>query len=194
MFTGIIETIGKVEEIIHKDKNKNFLVSSNISVELKINQSLSHDGVCLTVTKKDKKKHWVTAVDETIKKSNLGKWEIGSEVNLERCVKVNGRLDGHIVQGHVDTIAQVMEIKNKNGSKLVTFKLKEEGLVVEKGSVCLNGISLTCFDVNKKYFSVAIIPYTYKHTNFRNLAVGNSVNVEFDIIGKYLKVIHEQAK
>ena len=189
MFTGIVESLGKVEEIIQDGSNVDFAISSPISHELKIDQSISHNGVCLTVTKVDDGKHWVTAIDETLKKSNLGNIEIGHQVNLERCMKVDGRFDGHIVQGHVDTIATVKEISDENGSWLFTFKLAESGLVVEKGSICINGTSLTCFGVDKKSFSVAIIPYTFEHTNFNQLKVGSTVNIEFDIIGKYIHLI-----
>ena len=189
MFTGIVETVGKVQEIHQDGTNVDFVIETNISNELKVDQSVSHNGVCLTVTKVSDGKHWVTAIDETMKKSNLGAWQIGSQVNIERCMKADGRFDGHIVQGHVDTKAKVTEIKDENGSWLITFELEEEGLVVEKGSICINGTSLTCFDVDKKFFSVAIIPYTFEHTNFNQLAVGSTVNIEFDIIGKYIHLI-----
>jgi len=189
VFTGIVESLGKVEEIIQDGSNVDFAISSPISHELKIDQSISHNGVCLTVTKVDGGKHWVTAIDETLKKSNLGNIEIGHQVNLERCMKVDGRFDGHIVQGHVDTIATVKEISDENGSWLFTFELAESDLVVEKGSICINGTSLTCFSVDKKIFSVAIIPYTFEHTNFNQLKVGSTVNIEFDIIGKYIHLI-----
>lgn len=189
MFTGIVETVGKVEEIHREGTNVHFAIASDISGELKVDQSVSHNGVCLTVTKVADGKHWVTAIDETLKKSNLGKWEKESQVNLERCMKSDGRFDGHIVQGHVDTTATVREMKDENGSWLFTFDLQEEGLVVEKGSICINGTSLTCFNVIKKTFSVAIIPYTFEHTNFNQLGVGSSVNIEFDIIGKYIHLI-----
>ncbi|WP_420575739.1 riboflavin synthase [Ekhidna sp.] len=189
MFTGIVETVGKVEEISGKGTNVDFIISSSISDELKIDQSVSHNGVCLTVTKVEDGRHWVTAIDETMKKSSLGSIEVGAQVNLERCMKADGRFDGHIVQGHVDTTARVSDIKDENGSWVFTFELKEEGLVVEKGSICINGTSLTCFNVEKKIFSVAIIPYTFEHTNFNQLAVGSIVNIEFDIIGKYIHQI-----
>lgn len=189
MFTGIVETVGKVAEISSEGTNKEFAISSSISDELKIDQSVSHNGVCLTVTKVSDGKHWVTAIDETLRKSNLDQIEVGDQVNLERCMKADGRFDGHIVQGHVDTVAKVVSVKDENGSWLFTFELNEEGLVVEKGSICINGTSLTCFNVDKKFFSVAIIPYTFEHTNFNQLAVGRSVNIEFDIIGKYIHLI-----
>jgi riboflavin synthase len=189
VFTGIVETVGKVEEINQDGSNVDFVIASAISDELKIDQSVSHNGVCLTVTKIGEGKHWVTAIDETLKKSSLGKWEAGSQVNLERCMKADGRFDGHIVQGHVDTTAKVISVNDENGSWVFVFELKDEGMVVEKGSICINGTSLTCFNVEKKYFSVAIIPYTFEHTNFNQLAVGSTVNIEFDIIGKYIHLI-----
>ena len=189
MFTGIIETVGKVIEIKSDESNMDFLVSSSISSNLKIDQSVSHNGVCLTVTKVGEEGHWVTAIKETLDKSNLNHLSVGSDVNLERCMKADGRFDGHIVQGHVDTIAEVISIKDENGSWIFTFKIKGEGLIVEKGSVCINGTSLTCYNVEGNNFSVAIIPYTFEHTNFNQLAIGSNVNIEFDIIGKYIHQI-----
>lgn len=189
MFTGIVETVGKVEEINHDGSNIDFAISSSISNELKIDQSVSHNGVCLTVTKVVDGIHWVTAIDETLKKSNLGNVRVGNFLNLERCMKADGRFDGHIVQGHVDATATLKSVEDENGSWLMTFELEEEGLVVEKGSICINGTSLTCFNVAKKIFSVAIIPYTFEYTNFNQLAVGSIVNIEFDIIGKYIHLI-----
>ena len=194
MFTGIVETVGKVEEITQNGTNVDFVISSSISDRLQINQSVSHNGVCLTVTKVEGGKHWITAVDETLKKSNIGVVKVGDSLNLERCMKADGRFDGHIVQGHVDFTAKVKSIKDENGSwlmtfELQTFELQEEGLIVEKGSICINGISLTCFNIDKKTFSVIIIPYTFDHTNFNQLAVGGIVNIEFDIIGKYIHLI-----
>ncbi|WP_420318213.1 riboflavin synthase [Ekhidna sp.] len=189
MFTGIVETVGKVEEISQVGSNVDFVISSLISDELKVDQSVSHNGVCLTVTRVDEGRHWVTAIDETMKKSNLVELNVDSQINLERCMKADGRFDGHIVQGHVDTTATVKEISDENGSWIFTFELQKDGLVVEKGSICINGTSLTCFAVDKKIFSVAIIPYTFEHTNFNQLAVGNTVNIEFDIIGKYIHLI-----
>ncbi len=189
MFTGIVETVGKIEGISRNGTNIHLVIESKISNGLKIDQSVSHDGVCLTVIKVSDGRHWVTAIDETIRKSNLGEWKIGSKVNLEQCLKAGERFDGHMVQGHVDTIAQVMKIKDENGSWVFTFELQEEGLVVEKGSISINGTSLTCFDVDKKTFSVALIPYTFEYTNFSQLTVGNNVNIEFDILGKYIDLI-----
>lgn len=169
--------------------NLHFCIESPISNELKVDQSVAHNGVCLTVTKVADGNHWVTAVDETLKKSNLGKLDVNKGVNLERCMKVDGRFDGHIVQGHVDTVAEVKKIEDQEGSWLFDFALKDKGLVVEKGSVCINGTSLTCFNVNDLNFSVAIIPYTFENTNFHQLAQGDFVNIEFDIIGKYIHQI-----
>lgn len=189
MFTGIIETVGKVVEIKKDGSNVHFCVSSSISSELKIDQSVAHNGVCLTVTELADSLHWVTAIKETLDKSNLVDLVVGRDMNLERCMKANGRFDGHIVQGHVDTIAEVMSIEDEEGSWIFTFKVKGEGLIVEKGSVCINGTSLTCFNVKENNFSVAIIPYTFEHTNFNQLAIGNYVNLEFDIIGKYIHQI-----
>ncbi|MEO9873054.1 riboflavin synthase [Ekhidna sp.] len=189
MFTGIVETVGKVEEIIQDGSNVGFVISSNLSEELKVDQSVSHNGVCLTVTKIASGKHWVTAIDETLKKSSLGQVEFGDKLNLERCMKADGRFDGHIVQGHVDTTAEVVSINDEDGSWLFTFNIKGEGLIVEKGSICINGTSLTCFNVNENHFSVAIIPYTFEYTNFNQLTVGSIVNIEFDIIGKYIHQI-----
>jgi riboflavin synthase len=189
VFTGIIETVGKVVEIKSEDSNVHFCVSSSISSELKIDQSVAHNGVCLTITKLGNGIHWVTAIKETLEKSNLRDLVVGKDVNLERCMKADGRFDGHIVQGHVDTVAEVVNIEDEKGSWKFTFELKEEGLIVEKGSVCISGTSLTCFNVEKNNFSVAIIPYTFEHTNFNQLVIGNYVNIEFDIIGKYIHQI-----
>jgi len=189
VFTGIIESLGKVETIEKEGSNVHFQVSSPISEELKIDQSVSHNGVCLTVTGLENGTHWVTAIDETLKKSNIGKLVQGEAVNLERCMKADGRFDGHIVQGHVDTTATVASVKDENGSWIFRFHLREKGLLVEKGSICINGTSLTCFEVDEAHFSVAIIPYTFKHTNFNRLRTGDIVNIEFDIIGKYIRLI-----
>lgn len=189
MFTGIIESVGKIKEMKEEGSNLHFCIESPISNELKVDQSVAHNGVCLTVTKVADGNHWVTAVDETLKKSNLGKLDVNKGVNLERCMKVDGRFDGHIVQGHVDTVAEVKKIEDQEGSWLFDFALKDKGLVVEKGSVCINGTSLTCFNVNDLNFSVAIIPYTFENTNFHQLAQGDFVNIEFDIIGKYIHQI-----
>lgn len=189
MFTGIIESQARVEGIITEGTNKTFEFSSTISDELKVDQSVSHDGVCLTVTRVAGGRHWVTAIAETLSKSNLDQLVVGSEVNLERCMLNNGRFDGHIVQGHVDQTGKVESIGDENGSWLYRFSFDPSAgnVVVEKGSVAVNGVSLTCFDIADNGFSVAIIPYTYEHTNFHRLKAGDTVNLEFDVIGKYVK-------
>jgi len=189
MFTGIIEGMGTLKDIISDGTNKHFVVESPISKALKVDQSVSHNGVCLTVTKMDDVAHWVTAIQETLQKSNLDKWSIGDRINLERCMQSNGRFDGHIVQGHVDQIGIVKSIQDKNGSWLFNFEYDPStgNVTVEKGSISVNGISLTCFNSIENGFTVAIIPYTYEHTNFHQLKVGDQVNLEFDIIGKYVK-------
>ncbi len=191
MFTGIIESIGKLARIVEEGTNKHFLFESDISNELKIDQSVSHNGVCLTVTKVIDKHHWVTAIDETLRKSNLGNQIIGNKVNLERCMIANGRFDGHIVQGHVDQIGICKSVKEVGGSWLFDFEYDASlgNVTVEKGSISVNGISLTCFNSTRNGFTVAIIPYTYDHTNFRQLKAGDNVNLEFDVIGKYVKRI-----
>ena len=189
MFTGIIETIGKVIELREDETNLHLTIGSTISSELKIDQSVSHNGVCLTVVELNGNTHRVTAIDETLKKTNLGSLQIGDEVNLERCMKIGDRLDGHIVQGHVDqTAAVVGVITNNNSSWIYTFKYvpSKDNLVVEKGSICINGTSLTAFNARDNLFSVAIIPYTYEHTNIKQVKKGSIVNLEFDVIGKYV--------
>lgn len=187
MFTGIVESLGNLTQTKREGTNLHLEISSDLSSELKVDQSVSHNGVCLTVTQVGEKSHWVTAIDETLQKSNLGTLQLGDLINLERCMQMNGRLDGHIVQGHVDTTGEVKSIVDEDGSWVFTIELKEEGLMVEKGSVCVNGASLTCFNVTDKSFSVAIIPYTFDHTNFKNLQKSSIVNVEFDIVGKYIQ-------
>jgi riboflavin synthase len=189
MFTGIIETIGLVTDLNKEGSNVHFRVGSSISKELKIDQSISHSGVCLTVVKVDGEAHWVTAIDETLQKSNLGDLKVGGKINLERCMVNNGRFDGHIVQGHVDQTAIVTSILPQAGSWLFNFEYDPifENITVEKGSIAVNGISLTCFNSEKNSFTVAIIPYTFEHTNFHELKTGDIVNLEFDIIGKYVK-------
>lgn len=189
MFTGIIETMGEIVDVQYEGSNARFTVKSQISKELKIDQSLSHNGVCLTVEQVNGDTHRVTAIEETLQKSNLGDWKTGMLVNLERCMVMNGRLDGHIVQGHVDEKATCIGVEEKNGSWVFRFRLpkKDTGLIVEKGSISLNGISLTIFDVSDQEFSVAIIPYTFEHTNMQKLQKGDSVNIEFDLIGKYIQ-------
>lgn len=187
MFTGIVESVGQILEITSEGTNRHFKIASEISRELRVDQSVSHEGVCLTVTKCDSASHWVTAIDETLTKSNLKNWAVGRKVNLERCMKADGRFDGHIVQGHVDGIATVKNVESRDGSWLFTFSVPSTQLIVEKGSVCLNGTSLTCFDVTDQSFSVAIIPFTFEHTTFGQLVVGDLVNIEFDILGKYIQ-------
>jgi len=188
MFTGIIETIGRVEEIITTGTNKTFWISSPLSHELKVDQSISHNGVCLTVEALQDGRHQVTAIAETLQKSNIGHWQKGDLVNLERCMIMNGRLDGHIVQGHVDTTAICVERKGLDGSWEFRFRFPDKftNLVIEKGSISLNGISLTIFNVTANEFTVAIIPYTFEHTNIQNILPGTTVNLEFDMVGKYV--------
>ena len=188
MFTGIIETTGLVKEIIKTGTNISFWIESSLAGDLKVDQSLSHNGVCLTIELIKNGLHKVTAIEETLQKTNLGLLEAGSIVNLERCMQLNGRLDGHIVQGHVDTTATCMSIIEREGSWEYGFETDEKfaGLIIEKGSITLNGISLTIFNITNTSFSVAIIPYTYEHTNMQQLVEGNRVNIEFDMIGKYV--------
>ncbi len=188
MFTGIIETVGKISGIRSEGTNVHFTIHSDISNELKVDQSISHDGICLTVVELGPDCHIVTAVNETLEKTALGDYKTGNKVNLERSMLNNGRFDGHIVQGHVDMVGVVSKLEDQDGSWLFRIEHGEsEHLVVEKGSITVNGISLTCFDVTDSGFSVAIIPYTYEHTNLHDLSVGDKVNLEFDIIGKYVK-------
>ncbi|MEZ7854386.1 MAG: riboflavin synthase [Cyclobacteriaceae bacterium] len=190
MFTGIVEVQGKVSEIVKKERNFNFCISSTLSSGLKVDQSIAHNGVCLTVTAVEGDKHWVTVVDESMQKTNLETLNIGDSVNLERCMIANGRFDGHVVQGHVDKTARILSIEDAQGSWLFTFIFDDpNNLMVEKGSVTINGISLTCFNVSENQFQVAIIPYTYEHTNLGVLKGGDRVNIEFDIIGKYVEKI-----
>lgn len=188
MFTGIIETLGTVKSIEKDRSNVHFTIESPISGELKIDQSVSHDGACLTVVGLAAGSHRVTAVEETLRRTNLGNWAAGTLVNLERSLAVGSRLDGHMVQGHVDEVAECTEILDMNGSWRLTFRYRPtpEHLLVDKGSVCLNGVSLTVVEPRDDLFSVAIIPYTMEHTNFKSLRPGDAVNVEFDMIGKYI--------
>ncbi len=188
MFTGIIEVIGSVVQITKDQGNIHYTIASPISKELKVDQSVAHNGVCLTVTKVLADAHQVTAISETLQKTNLHNLKEGSLVNLERCMQLNGRLDGHIVQGHVDQTAKCVALEDQNGSWLFTFEYDETkgNVTVEKGSICVNGISLTVVNSLQNRFSVAIIPYTYEHTNLKEVKVGNWVNLEFDIIGKYV--------
>jgi riboflavin synthase len=189
MFTGIIEDLGTVVSKEEQGTNITFRIESALSPELKVDQSVSHNGVCLTVVEAEGNFHAVTAVHETLEKSNLDSLVEGSKVNLERAMLNNGRFDGHIVQGHVDGVATVKTITQADGSWLFTFamELLDPSLIVEKGSVCINGVSLTCFDIQSKSFSIAIIPYTFEHTTFGNLHVNDPVNIEYDILGKYVQ-------
>lgn len=189
MFTGIIETIGTISGKTIEGTNIHFDITSPITQELKIDQSVAHNGVCLTVVAVEGEHYRVTAIDETLQKTNLKSWEFGKKVNIERCMPANGRFDGHIVQGHVDQVGKVMQIEEKNGSWLFDFSFDPlaGNITVEKGSITINGTSLTCFNSRNGAFTVAIIPYTYEHTNFHQLVVGDEVNLEFDIVGKYIQ-------
>jgi riboflavin synthase len=188
MFTGIIETTGVVKQVISNGSNKIFWVRSSLSPSLKPDQSVSHSGVCLTVEEVRANTHRITAIDETLQKTNLGTWKEGTIVNLERCLQLNDRLDGHIVQGHVDGTATCVKRKEKTGSWEFEFAFPKKfaKLVIEKGSICVNGISLTAFNVKKKSFTVGIVPFTFEHTNIKEVQEGDLVNLEFDMIGKYL--------
>jgi len=187
MFTGIIEQIAEVVKVESEGSNVHISLNSTITSELKIDQSVAHNGVCLTVVNVNGNEYIVTAIKETLDKSNIGLLVVGSKVNIERCLKLGGRLDGHMVQGHVDQTAKCVEIKKENGSYVYTFKHKmSDNMTVEKGSVCVNGISLTVINSKDTSFSVAIIPYTHEHTNFHEFELGTVVNIEFDILGKYI--------
>lgn len=196
MFTGIIETTGVVVAAENEGTNRHFAIKSAIGSELKADQSISHDGVCLTVTRVENDIHWVTAIRETLERTTLSRLVVEGEVNLERCMLNNGRFDGHIVQGHVDQVGTVRSVADQQGSWLFSFEYDPSSghITVEKGSVCVNGVSLTCFDVKENGFSVAIIPYTYEHTTFRDLKAGDRVNLEFDIIGKYVQRLLERQR
>jgi len=188
MFTGIIEAEGTIEQLEWEGSNVHITVASSISEQLKIDQSLAHDGVCLTVVALTDKTHTVTAIRETLDRTRLGDWQTGNRINLERAMQAGARLDGHIVQGHVDAVGECLSIEELDGSWYFEFAytLQPEHLLVDKGSVCINGVSLTVVEPVDNRFKVAIIPYTYQHTNFRDLRVGDRVNLEFDIIGKYI--------
>jgi riboflavin synthase len=188
MFTGIIEALGQVKEISSSGTNKSFWIESPLSAGFKIDQSISHDGVCLTIEDIQDSLHRVTAVEETLKKTNLDRWHPGIQINLERSLLPTNRLDGHFVQGHVDATATCIKIRDRQGSNEFEFEFPKKfaPLVIEKGSVCINGISLTAFDVKKHAFTVAIIPYTFEHTNLQFLKEQEEVNLEFDMIGKYI--------
>ena len=189
MFTGIIECFGEITAIIVNGTNKTFWLRSSISSQLKIDESVSHDGVCLTIEEAADGLHKVTAIKETLDKTNLDNRNIGDLVNLERALRMNGRIDGHIVQGHVDSTAKCINKKVLEGSNEFTFKFKKKfaSLIIEKGSICINGISLTTFNADKNKFSVAIIPYTLENTNLTSIEKGATVNIEFDMLGKYVQ-------
>lgn len=188
MFTGIIETLGAISNIVGENSNIHVTVTSSITKELKIDQSVSHNGICLTVVNINNDEYTVTAISETIEKTNIGQWQTGDIVNLERAMKLGDRLDGHIVQGHVDQTAICKSIKETGGSWQYTFEYDAGpgNITIEKGSITVNGVSLTVVDSGDSSFSVAIIPYTHEHTNFKNFVVGTKVNLEFDVIGKYV--------
>lgn len=192
MFTGIIETLGTIQDIRKENDNIHVTVNSSITGELKIDQSVAHNGICLTVVKTENNNYTVTAIKETIEKTNLGDWKIGDIVNLERAMKLGDRLDGHIVQGHVDQIGVCKKIEDANGSIYFTFEYdrKLNNITIEKGSITVNGVSLTVVNSKENEFSVAIIPYTLEHTNFKNFKVGTKINLEFDVVGKYVARLH----
>ena len=190
MFTGIIEQLAEVVKVEREGSNIHFTLKSTITSELKIDQSVAHNGVCLTVVAINGDEYRVTAIKETLEKSNISLLAVGSKVNIERCLKVGDRIDGHMVQGHVDQTAKCVDIKEEKGSFVYTFKHKKtHGMTVEKGSVCVNGVSLTVINSKETSFSVAIIPFTYKHTNFYEFKEGTVVNIEYDILGQYISKI-----
>lgn len=188
MFTGIIETLGLVKRIRQENTNKHFTIESTITPELKVDQSVAHNGVCLTVVGIDNQEYTVTAIDETLQKTNLHAVKEGDQLNLERCMPANGRFDGHVVQGHVDQVGTCLIVSDQQGSWVYTFEYEAGtgNITVEKGSICINGVSLTVVNSRDNQFSVAIIPYTYEHTNLQYIRPGDTVNLEFDIIGKYV--------
>lgn len=188
MFTGIVEEVGELVKKKTDQKNVDFFIRSELSKTVKIDQSISHNGVCLTVVGVKDDVYKVTAIEETLVKSNLGLLSKGDKVNLERCLKLGDRIDGHLVQGHVDTTVKCLNIDQKKGSWVFSFSYSKKyaPLLIDKGSICVNGVSLTIMKLKKKSFSVAIIPYTFEHTNFFDLEVGDAVNIEFDILGKYI--------
>lgn len=193
MFTGIIETLGTIQELKKEKDNIHITIAAAITTELKIDQSVAHNGICLTVVAIKDNNYTVTAIDETIKKTNLGEWQVGDFVNLERAMKLGDRLDGHIVQGHVDQTGTCIAIQETNGSWLYTFEYDDKlnNITIEKGSITVNGVSLTVVNSKKNQFSVAIIPYTHKHTNFKDFKVGSKINLEFDVIGKYVSRLNQ---
>jgi len=188
MFTGIIETTGIVKEVIITGKNRSFWIETPLSREFKVDQSVSHSGVCLTVEEIKGPTYRVTAIDETLQKTNLSYWNTGTIINIERCLPVNGRFDGHFVQGHVDATGTCIKRTEKDGSWefVIEFPEKFAELIIEKGSICVNGISLTAFNAGVNRFTVAIIPYTFEHTNIKDVQPGDSINLEFDMLGKYI--------
>ena len=188
MFTGIIETLGIIKDLKKDNSNLNITVSSGITHELKIDQSVAHNGVCLTVIAINNGEYTVTAIKETIEKTNLADWKVGDLLNLERAMKLGERLDGHIVQGHVDQTGICKSIEEANGSWYFTFEYDSNfnNITIEKGSITINGVSLTVVNSKEKEFSVAIIPYTFEHTNFKNIQIGTTINLEFDVVGKYV--------
>jgi riboflavin synthase len=189
VFTGIIEQLGKVTQIQQEGTNKHFTITAPFTAELKIDQSVAHNGVCLTVVNIHGNEYAVTAIDETLQKTNLNNLAVGDVVNLERCMPANGRFDGHIVQGHVDGTATCLSVTDEQGSWVFTFKLAQlenARYIVNKGSICINGISLTVVNCVDDTFSVAIIPYTFEHTNLHTVKPGTTVNIEYDIVGKYI--------
>ncbi len=193
MFTGIIESTGIITNIETRGTNVTFTVNSNLSHELKVDQSVAHNGVCLTVESMQNNTHTITAIHETLEKTTANKWKINDVLNIERCLLANSRIDGHFVQGHVDAKAVCVGKKDEGGSWLFKFEFQEKfaSLIIEKGSVCINGISLTCFNVTKNSFNVAIIPYTYDNTNLQFVEVVSTVNIEFDVFGKYMNRFYE---
>lgn len=195
MFTGIIEDLGKVTDLIFDRNNLNIKIKSNLTPELKIDQSISHNGVCLTVVDIINDEYTVTAVKETLMKSNLGNLSIGDSINLERAMKLGDRLDGHIVQGHIDQTAICKSITEQKGSWLCSFEYEttddQKNITIKKGSITVNGVSLTVIDSFKNIFSVTVIPYTYKHTTFNSLKKNDIVNLEFDVVGKYIQKLHK---
>lgn len=194
MFTGIIESLGRIEKIEKLSGNLQITINSSITPELKIDQSVAHNGICLTVVAVNDYSYVVTAIDETIQKTNIGNWKTGDPVNLERAMKLGDRLDGHIVQGHVDQIGTCRKAHTANGSWEYTFEYNKDlnNLTIEKGSITVNGVSLTVVNSKENEFSVAIIPYTFEHTNFKNIEPGSIVNLEFDVIGKYVSKLYNQ--
>ncbi len=192
MFTGIIESLGRIKKIVKDNDNVHFTIHSDFTAELKVDQSVAHNGVCLTVIAIENDNYTVTAIKETMDKTNLGDWKTDDLVNLERAMKLGDRLDGHIVQGHADQIGVCKSIENANGSWVFRFEYDKNltNITIEKGSITVNGVSLTVVNSKENEFSVAIIPYTYEHTNFKNFVVGTKINLEFDVIGKYVARLH----